>query len=147
MDLVRTTAKAALLLLAMLSTSPALAGRKADCLKHLASAHAGGREMMERSLDQELLVFQALAERALALRAETIKVGTAVLAKADQGKPLSGDDIAIFNQGIKNHLALRKEMLAAAISHECWLDTSNQELEKAGVSGVARFKGVMISLA
>lgn len=81
------------------------------------------------------------------MRAETIKVGNAVRTKVDQGKPLTGDDIALLNQGINEHLALREEMLAVAESHECWLDASAAELGKAGITEEARLKGVMVSLA
>ncbi|RNC67990.1 MAG: Poxvirus G6 [Desulfuromonadales bacterium] len=136
-----------LLLLAMLAPTLALAGRTMNCRDHLATTHNGGRAAVEHSLDQEAKSFRTLAERALALRAETIKVGNAVLAKVDQRKPLSGDDIALMNQGIKEHLALRDEMLAVAESHECWLDASQGELHKAGITEESRFRGVMLSLA
>ena len=91
--------------------------------------------------------FRTLAERALALRAETIKVGSAIKDKMDKGKPLSGDDIALINIGINEHLALRKELLAVAESHECWLDGSEKELVRQGITPESRLKGVMLSLS
>lgn len=136
-----------LLMIAMLSPHTVLAQRQTACREHLATSHNGGRAAVERSLDREITAFQLLAERALALRAETIKVGNTVRAKADQGRPLTGDDIALLNQGITEHLSLREEMMAVAESHECWLDASTAELGKAGITEEARLKGVMVSLA
>lgn len=138
---------AVLFMVAMLSPVTGLAQHQMECREHLALAHGGGRPGVERSLDREITSFRTLAERALALRAETIKVGNAARAKADQGKPLTGDDIALLNQGINEHLALREEMLAVAESHECWLDASAAELARGGITEEARFRGVMVSLA
>ncbi|WP_306535661.1 YiiX/YebB-like N1pC/P60 family cysteine hydrolase [Geobacter sp.] len=138
---------AVLLMAAMLSPVTVLAQRQTECREHLASAHTGGRAAVEHSLDRETAAFRTLAERALALRAETIMAGNTVRAKVDQRKPLTGDDIALLNQGINEHLALREEMLAVAESHECWLDAPAAELGRAGITGEARFRGVMVSLA
>lgn len=143
----RRITAAVLLMAALLSPFTALAQRQAACREHLTAAHNGGRAAVNQSIVKEMTAFRTLAERALALRAETIKVGNTVRAKVDQGKPLTGDDIALLNQGITEHLALRDEMLAVAESHECWLDASAAELSKAGITGEARLKGVMVSLA
>lgn len=143
----RRITAAVLLMAALLSPFTALAQRQTACREHLSAAHSGSRAAVNQSIDQEAVAFRTLAERALALRAETIKVGNTARAKVDQGKPLTGDDIALLNLGITEHLALRDEMLAVAESHECWLDASTAELSKAGITDEARLKGVMVSLA
>ena len=90
-----------------------------SCRQHLISIHGTTTAAVESSLKQEVEAFRTLAERALTLRAETIKVGTAIKEKLDRGRPLTGDDLALINTGINEHLALRTELLAAAEAHEC----------------------------
>ena len=118
-----------------------------SCRQHLTSVHGTSRTALESSLKREVEEFRTLAERALTLRAETIKVGQAIKEKLDKGKPLTGDDLSLINIGINEHLALRTELLAAAEAHECWLDGSEKELAKQGVSPEARLTGVMLSLS
>jgi len=118
-----------------------------SCRQHLLAVHGTTSESVESSLKKELGEFRTLAEQALTLRAETIKVGKAIKEKLERGKPLTGDDIALINTGINEHLSLRKELLAAADAHECWLDGSEKELARQGISPDARFKGVMLSLS
>ncbi|GFE56635.1 YiiX/YebB-like N1pC/P60 family cysteine hydrolase [Geobacter sp. AOG1] len=117
------------------------------CPGHLVTAHGTERAAIEASLRKEIIDFRNLAEQALALRAETIKVGKRVKEKMEQGKPLSGDDLDLLNQGIVQHLALREELIAVAESHECWLDASNKDLDALGITPETRFKGVMLSLS
>jgi uncharacterized protein YycO len=132
-------------LLCLLVTQPAFAGDA--CRDHQAAVHGTTRASMEASLRQEMAAFRTLAERALALRAETIKVGTAIREKTDHDRPLTGDDIALLNKGIKAHLALRKELLATAEAHECWLDLSRKDLARQGLTPETRLEGVMLSLS
>ncbi len=117
------------------------------CGGHLRTVHGADRSSVERTLRKEILDFRTLAERALALRAETIEEGKRIKEKQEQGKPLSGEDLALLNQGIVEHLALRRELLAVAESHECWLDGSEKDLESLGVTPESRLKGVMLSLS
>lgn len=117
------------------------------CSEHLAGVHGANREAVESSLKTEVEGFRTLAERALSLRAETIKVGKAIKEKMDKGKPLTGEDIALINTGINAHLSLRKELLTVAESHECWLDGSEKELAKQGIEPETRLTGVMLSLS
>jgi len=117
------------------------------CKDHLAAVHGVGSTAVESSLRKEVEEFRTLAERALTLRAETIKVGMAIKEKLDKGKPLSGDDLALINIGINEHLSLRKELLAAAEAHECWMDGSEKELARQGITPEARLTGVMLSLS
>jgi hypothetical protein len=137
----------AILVVALLASVPgAPSVHAADlCREHLATVHSGSA--VESSLQREIADFRLLAERALSLRAETIKVGKGIKEKLDKGKPLSGDDIALINVGIKEHLSLRQELLAMASAHECWLDGSEKELARQGINREARFKGVMLSLS
>lgn len=135
-------------LLILIGTTLALPVFAADvCKEHLASFHGTTREEAETSLAREITGFRTLAERALALRAETIKVGMAIKDKMERDKPLSGDDIALINTGINEHLALRKELMAVAESHECWMNGSDKTPAKSDISPETRFKGVMLSLS
>ncbi len=117
------------------------------CQQHRITVHGTSRGMVENSLKREVEEFRSLAERALMLRAETIKVGKAIKDKMDKGKPLTGDDIALINTGIVEHLALRKDLLAVAEAHECWLDGSEKELLRQGITPESRLTGVMLSLS
>ena len=128
-----------------LSSLPALAADA--CREHLATVHGASRESVESSLKREVEEFRTLAERALSLRAETIKVGRSIKEKLDRGRPLTGGDISLINIGINQHLALRSELLAMAESHECWLDGSEKELARQGISPETRLTGVMLSLS
>jgi hypothetical protein len=117
------------------------------CKDHLATIHGASPASLQNPLQQELDDFRTLAERALTLRAETIKVGKAIKEKMNQGKPLSGSDISLINTGINQHLKLREELLALAQAHECWLDGSEKELASQGITPEIRLTGVMVSLA
>ena len=109
--------------------------------------HGKGQGSVGEALDEEISNFMTLAERALALRAETIKEGARLQGRMAQGKPLSGEDLALLNQGLVEHLALRKELLAIAESHECWLDLSDYDLAAHGITPEIRLKGIMLSLS
>jgi len=93
-------------------------GISRKCPEHLAAVHGKDRASVEGALQREFLEFRPLAEQALALRAETIKAGQRIKGKMEHGKPLSGEDLALLNQGIVEHMALRKELLEIAESHE-----------------------------
>ncbi len=118
-------------------------GISEGCAEHSVKVDGG----VERTLRREMTNFRTLAERALALRMETIEEGKRIREKMDHGKPLSGDDLALLNKGISGHLALRRELLAVAESHENWLNASEKELEIKGVTPETRLKGVMLSLS
>ncbi|MDD2336045.1 MAG: YiiX/YebB-like N1pC/P60 family cysteine hydrolase [Geobacteraceae bacterium] len=117
------------------------------CMKHLVAMHDKGHGSVGKALDQEINNFITVAERALTLRAETIKEGERLQGRMAQGKPLSGEDLALLNQGLVEHLALRKELLAIAESHECWLDLTDYELAAHGITPEVRLKGIMLSLS
>jgi len=117
------------------------------CQKHLAEMRDKGKGSVGMALEREIAGFVTLAERALALRAETIKEGERLQARMAQGKPLAGDDLALLNQGLVEHLAVRKELLAIAESHECWLDLTDYELAAYGITPEIRLKGIMLSLS
>jgi len=121
--------------------------RDATCRKHLAAMHGKARGSVGEALDKEISSFMTLAERTLALRAETIKEGERLQARVAQGKPLSGEDLALLNQGLLEHLSLRKELLAIAESHECWLELSDYDLAAHGITPEIRLKGIMLSLS
>ncbi len=122
-------------------------GISRKCPEHLVAVHGKDRASVEGALQKEMLDFRNLAEQALALRAETIKVGQRIKGKMEQGKPLSGEDLALLNQGIVEHMALRKELLEIAESHECWLDMTDYELKAQGITPETRLKGIMLSLS
>jgi len=122
-------------------------GATQGCAGHLATVHGCNRESVEAGLKKEYEEFRTLAEQALSLRAETIKTGERIKQKMDQGKPLTGEDLTLLNQGILEHGKLRARLLAMAEAHECWLDAGEQDLAKLGVTPQSRLKGVMISLS
>lgn len=117
------------------------------CMKHLADMGGKDRCSVGGNLDQEMRGFKIVAERALVLRAQTIKEGQRLKQRMKQGKPLSGADLALLNQGLVAHLDLRKELLAIAESHECWLDLTDHELGVYGITPEIRLKGIMLSLS
>lgn len=117
------------------------------CSDHLVQAHGTNRGTSDDGLKKELASFRTLAEQALALRAETISVGKRIKLQMEQEKPLSGDDLALLNIGITEHLKLRRELLEIAEAHECWLEGSEQEWINRGVSPESRLSGVMLSLS
>lgn len=117
------------------------------CTGHFLAAHGCTKASVEQGLTRELNEFRTLAEEALTLRAETIKTGMRIKQAMEQGKPLSGDDLALMNQGIIQHMELREKLLDLAEAHECWLDAGDGELAELGVTKESRLKGVMLSLS
>ena len=88
----------------------------------------------QAQLAAELAAFRPLADEALALRAETIKVGQRILADQQAGIPLRGADLALLNQGLTLHLQLRQRLLTVAEAHEPWLDLKGAQLVTAGLT-------------
>jgi Permuted papain-like amidase enzyme, YaeF/YiiX, C92 family len=127
-----------------LSSSSSLPNRCAD---HLTKFHGADRKAVDEGLKKELESFRSLSEQALGLRAETIAVGKRIKSQMEQKKPLSGDDLALLNIGITEHLKLRSALLEIAESHECWLDGTEKEWISRGVSPESRLNGVMLSLS
>lgn len=99
------------------------------------------------TLSSELASFRPLAEEALALRAETIKVGKRILAEQQAGAVLRGADLALLNEGLAQHLALRQRLLAVAEGRRGWLDMGADQLARAGITPELRREGVALSLA
>ncbi|MBU5635213.1 Poxvirus G6 [Geomonas sp. Red69] len=118
-----------------------------SCTGHFLEVHGCSKASVEQGLTRELTEFRTLAEEALSLRAETIKTGVRIKQEMELGKPLTGDDLALINQGIIQHMALRQKLLALAEAHECWLDAGDKELSALGVTPESRLKGVMLSLS
>ena len=99
------------------------------------------------TLQAETTAFSALAEEALALRAETIKVGKRILIGQEAGVPLRGDDLALLNQGLTLHLGLRSRLLSVAEAHEGWIGFTANDLQKTGLTPELQRQGVALSLA
>jgi len=125
------------------------AGGKNDiCVSHLAERHTTSSQQSAATLRNELSAFRTLAEEALTLRAETIKVGKRIKAQQERGVPLSGDDLALMNEGIGMHLAIRRDLLRLAEAHECWVEGSDDaDLAPLGIPPAIRRQGVALSLA
>lgn len=100
----------------------------------------------EARLDAELSRFRTLAERALTLRADTIKYGVALRQRLDQKQPVTGEDIAILNKGINDHLSVRKDLMEIVEAYEDWMNIPDRELAARGLSQENRLTGVMLSL-
>jgi uncharacterized protein YycO/GNAT superfamily N-acetyltransferase len=122
-------------------------GSEDACVAHLTERHSLDPRQSAATLRNELSVFRVLAEQALTLRAETIKVGKRIRAQQEQGIPLSGDDLALMNEGIGQHLALRQDLLRVAEAHECWLEGDDAELARVGVTPELRRRGIALSLS
>lgn len=118
-----------------------------SCAGHLGTVHTADARQSAAVLATEMQAFRTLAERALALRAETIKVGKRIKEQQEQGVPLSGDDLALMNEGIGMHLAIRKELLEVAESHECWLDGDDARFAARGITPEMRRQGIALSLS
>ncbi len=99
------------------------------------------------ALRAEMAAFRPLAEESLALRDRTIKFGKHLLAQQQAGAPLSGADLALIGEGVKRHLEVRGRLLAVAREHEGWLDMSDAELARDGITPQLRREGVALSLA
>jgi len=117
------------------------------CVSHLQERHTLDTTQSTATLRNELSAFRTMAEQALTLRAETIKVGRRIKEQQEKGVPLSGDDLALLNEGIGMHLALRQDLLRVAEAHECWLEGEGNELARVGVTPELRRQGVALSLA
>jgi len=124
-------------------------GGKIDdaCVSHLVERHTTSAQQSAATLRNELSAFRTLAEQALMLRAETIKVGQRIKSQQERGVPLSGDDLALMNEGLGMHLDIRRDLLRMAEAHECWLDGSDADLKPVGISPAIRRQGVALSLA
>jgi uncharacterized protein YycO len=123
-------------------------GKSSDvCVNHLLDRHTTDATQVAATLRTELSAFRVLAEQALTLRAETIKVGQRIKEQQERGVPLSGDDMALMNEGIGMHLAMRQDLMRVAEAHECWLEGSSAELARIGISPEIRRHGVALSLS
>lgn len=94
-----------------------------DCHEHSRTTHAG-ESIAERrhAIEREVLAYQTLVEKALAMRAQAIRMVADVRAKAGRREPLSGRDLHGLNEGAARMLELRAELFAVSLGHECWLD-------------------------
>jgi uncharacterized protein YycO len=117
------------------------------CVSHLVERHSTDPVQVAATLKNELAAFRSMAEQALALRAETIKVGQRIKNQQEKGLPLSGDDLALMNEGIGMHLAIRQDLMRVAEAHECWLEGSDADLAKVGITPEIRRQGIALSLS
>ena len=117
------------------------------CVSHLVERHSTDPTQVALTLKNELSAFRSMAEQALMLRAETIKVGQRIKAQQDKGLPLSGDDLALMNEGIGMHMAIRTDLMRVAEAHECWLEGSDADLAKVGITPEIRRQGIALSLS
>lgn len=94
-----------------------------DCGDHTRNTH-GGASLAEKqqAMERELLAYQGLAEEALVMRAQAIRLVHTLREKLDRREPLSGHDLQLLNQGATDLIAQRSALLRASVAHECWLD-------------------------
>ncbi len=148
LGLLPVTAEAALFSTTALAESTGTRGKTGNaCASHLKERHTTNPRQSEATLKNELSAFRTIAEQALSLRAETIKVGQRIKAQQEKGIPLSGEDLALLNEGIGMHLAIRQDLLRVAEAHECWLEGDDAELARVGVTPEIRRRGIALSLA
>jgi len=117
------------------------------CWKHLTDVHGTARQMNDDGIRREIEDYQALVEKALVYRAESIRVADRLKRKIARDKPLSGADLDTLNQGMIAHLSLRDELYAVAQAHECWVEVSEDTLRDFRISPQDRLTAVMLSLS
>ena len=111
------------------------------CQEHTAALHAGHPPAQRlQAMTSEIVGYQRLAEEALGMRAEAIRLYRTLQAKTSAGTPLTGADLKALDEGATALLAQRAALLAIAEAHECWLDeppgdsTQEAALRIAGVA-------------
>ena len=117
------------------------------CWKHMADAHGTAGQMDDDGIRREIEDYQALVEKALVYRAESIRVADRLKHKIKQRRPLSGADLDTLNQGMVAHLSLREELYTVAQAHECWIDAPDETLQHFRISQKDRLTAVMLSLS
>lgn len=111
-----------------------------------APGQGAAQEPVQGRLLLQLRAFRTLGERTLSLRAETIAYGNQILDKLARKSPITGDDIALLNHGIHEHLALRGDLMQVVEAHEDWMKLSSKEMALRNLSPEDRLHGVMLSL-
>lgn len=115
------------------------------CRTHAAEVHGQLTESARTAaLNQEVEDFQLMVEEALVYRAETVRLAESVKATMDAKQPIPGQVLIELNEGLAQHLALRKRLFQVAEAHECWLDANGPG---ADMTPDQRLKGIMLSLS
>jgi len=115
------------------------------CRAHAAEVHGQLTESARTdALNQEVEAFQAMVEKSLVYRAETVRLVDRLKATMERGEPIAGKDLSELNSGLAEHLALRKQLYQVAEAHECWLDAGGPA---AVMTPAQRLKGIMLSLS
>jgi uncharacterized protein YycO len=115
------------------------------CQEHAAAVHGQQTESARtEALNQEVESYQAMVEEALIYRAETVRLVERLNATMDRREPIPGKDLTALNEGLAEHLALRKRLFQVAEAHECWLDANGPA---ADMTPAQRLKGIMTSLS
>ncbi|HED33873.1 MAG TPA: Poxvirus G6 [Gammaproteobacteria bacterium] len=99
-------------------------------------------EVLSQQITQDIEAYQRLVEQSLAYRAETLRVYEYLKKNLDADRPLSGKDIETLNDGMKKHLALRKNFLQVVHYYKYLLDDKNSSTDNE-----TRLKGIMLSLS
>lgn len=116
----------------------------ASCAEHARERHGGTLAERQLAMQREVLAFQNLAEEALTMRARAIRLLDELRAKAEGGKPLSGQDLQRLNQGAAAMLDRRAALFKVSLAHECWLDESVPDEHHAAA---IQATGITMSLA
>jgi hypothetical protein len=115
------------------------------CWEHTSEVH-GQKTEAERTeaLNQEVDDYRALVEASLVYRAETVRLIERLRSSIEMRQPFSGEDLLELNEGLAEHLDLRKRLYQVAEAHECWLNPKGLVAE---MTPTQRLKGIMISLS
>jgi hypothetical protein len=115
------------------------------CWEHTSEVH-GQKTEAERTeaLNQEVDDYRALVEASLVYRAETVRLIERLRSSIEMRQPFSGEDLLELNEGLAEHLDLRKRLYQVAEAHECWLNPKGLVAE---MTPAQRLKGIMISLS
>ncbi|MCK5877829.1 MAG: hypothetical protein KAG43_09355 [Candidatus Marithrix sp.] len=119
---------------------------KQDCWQYTFEHYYGSGKTITESLDQEVLKYQSLVEQTLIYREKTLQIVKRLKKNINDNKPLSGNDANMLNQGMVEHLKLRKKLYKFVNGYECWLDT-NDPIGVKTISAADRLKGIMLSLS
>ncbi len=115
------------------------------------AAAQGNVQLLEATLDTDILAFQSLIEEGFVFRHKIAAIATELHAKSEASQPLTGADLDRLNLGIAHGKELAKHIFTVVDTHARWRTISDKELQKAGFPDclpvTLRTKGAMLSLA
>ncbi|VAW61888.1 FIG00912214: hypothetical protein [hydrothermal vent metagenome] len=106
------------------------------------SAAAFANNPLKQQINKDIEQYQSLVEQSFTYRTETLRVYRYIKKNLEDGIPLSGSDIETLNNGMQQHLALRKSFYRIIFYYKYLLDDENPSVDEE-----TRLKGIMLSLS